>query len=237
MAKLHPVPRQQGSPPRTSSSPSRTKDAAPTPAGARPAKTRPRRPRQPLRRSQAKSKQAPANTEDLRHRLFALPQRSGNAEQRRASPASSTSCSASGVPGYETFKSAPRRRFRFDSKTMELRPLQGRLQGHRRHRDRPGRPARPAPPHLNFAIRPAGRGAPTIDPKPILDGWKLLETTAIYRAAGQEPVRRQPTGRPGPADVEVGSSSSGCSPTRRLSIYPAAATTSPPARSTAACSR
>src|SRR6185503_9921948 len=36
-------------------------------------------------------------------------------------------------------------------------------------------------PHLNFSIRPAGRGAPRIDPKPILDGWKLLEATAIYR--------------------------------------------------------
>ena len=43
------------------------------------------------------------------------------------------------------------------------------------------------PPHVNFAIRPAGRGAPTIDPKPILDGWKLLETTAIYRAADKNP--------------------------------------------------
>ncbi len=42
-------------------------------------------------------------------------------------------------------------------------------------------------PHLNFAIRPAGRGAPKIDPKPILDGWKLLEDTAIYRAAGKNP--------------------------------------------------
>jgi hypothetical protein len=42
-------------------------------------------------------------------------------------------------------------------------------------------------PHLNFAIRPAGRGAPKIDPKPILDGWKLLEATAIYRAAGKDP--------------------------------------------------
>jgi Transglycosylase SLT domain len=40
-------------------------------------------------------------------------------------------------------------------------------------------------PHLNFAIRPAGRGAPRIDPKPILDGWKLLEATAIYRAVGK----------------------------------------------------
>ena len=42
-------------------------------------------------------------------------------------------------------------------------------------------------PHINFAIRPAGRGAPSIDPKPILDGWKLLEATAIYRAAGKNP--------------------------------------------------
>ncbi|MGE5335935.1 MAG: lytic murein transglycosylase [Nitrososphaerota archaeon] len=42
-------------------------------------------------------------------------------------------------------------------------------------------------PHLNFAIRPAGKGAPQIDPKPILDGWKLLEATAIYRAKGKTP--------------------------------------------------
>jgi len=40
-------------------------------------------------------------------------------------------------------------------------------------------------PHVEFAIRPAGRGAPQIDPKPILDGWKLLESTAIYRANGK----------------------------------------------------
>jgi hypothetical protein len=44
-----------------------------------------------------------------------------------------------------------------------------------------------AAPHINFSIRPAGRGAPRIDPKPILDGWKLLEATAIYRAAGKNP--------------------------------------------------
>jgi hypothetical protein len=42
-------------------------------------------------------------------------------------------------------------------------------------------------PYLRFEIRPAGSGAPRIDPKPILDGWKLLESTAIYRAAGKNP--------------------------------------------------
>jgi murein DD-endopeptidase MepM/ murein hydrolase activator NlpD len=41
--------------------------------------------------------------------------------------------------------------------------------------------------HLRFMIRPAGSKAPYIDPKPILDGWKLLEATAVYRAAGVNP--------------------------------------------------
>jgi hypothetical protein len=40
---------------------------------------------------------------------------------------------------------------------------------------------------VRFEIRPAGRGAPRIDPKPILDGWKLLESTAVYRANGRNP--------------------------------------------------
>src|SRR5262249_56056106 len=52
---------------------------------------------------------------------------------------------------------------------------------------------RSAAPHLNLAIRPAGRGAPSIDPKPILDGWKLLETTAIYRAQDKNPFASSPT--------------------------------------------
>jgi hypothetical protein len=48
-------------------------------------------------------------------------------------------------------------------------------------------------PHVRFEIRPAGRGAPRIDPKPILDGWKLLESTAIYRAQGENPFKADPT--------------------------------------------
>jgi soluble lytic murein transglycosylase-like protein len=43
------------------------------------------------------------------------------------------------------------------------------------------------PSPLRFEIRPAGRGAPRIDPKPILDGWKLLESTAAHRANGSNP--------------------------------------------------
>ncbi|HEX8975318.1 MAG TPA: lytic murein transglycosylase [Solirubrobacteraceae bacterium] len=50
-----------------------------------------------------------------------------------------------------------------------------------------GGPSQHVSPHLYFTIRPAGRNAPLIDPKPILDGWKLLEATAVYRAAGMDP--------------------------------------------------
>ena len=54
--------------------------------------------------------------------------------------------------------------------------------------------------HINFSIRPAGRGAPTIDPKPILDGWKLLEATAIYRVADKDPfANNDRVDRPDPA--------------------------------------
>ena len=54
-----------------------------------------------------------------------------------------------------------------------------------------------------FQIRPAGRGAPRIDPRPILDGWKLLESTAAYGAVGHNAVsehqRREPIDRPADA--------------------------------------
>jgi Transglycosylase SLT domain len=42
-------------------------------------------------------------------------------------------------------------------------------------------------PHVLFQIRPAGVGAPLIDPKPILDGWVQLENTSIFRAKGENP--------------------------------------------------
>jgi hypothetical protein len=41
--------------------------------------------------------------------------------------------------------------------------------------------------HLVFMIRPAGRDAPLIDPKPVLDGWELLQASSIYRAANIDP--------------------------------------------------
>jgi hypothetical protein len=139
-----------------------------------------------------KDRSAPANSENSRQRLFALPHRSGNGNQSSVTGQLDSLLGRS-VPGYETFKSALSSSPQFDSNTMQLKPLTkgskvtgGTVIG------RVGQPDA-QPPHLNFAIRPAGRGAPTIDPKPILDGWKLLETTAIYRAADKNPFTDNPT--------------------------------------------
>ncbi|HYU15093.1 MAG TPA: lytic murein transglycosylase [Candidatus Acidoferrum sp.] len=137
-----------------------------------------------------KAADAPVNTEELRDRLFALPERPANVNQASVS-GQLDSLLGERVPAYETFKSYFNGVFKFDSKTMELRPLKvgskvtgGTVLGRIGDATQTGTKGAP---HVNFAIRPAGRGAPKIDPKPILDGWKLLETTAIYRAAGQDP--------------------------------------------------
>ncbi len=129
---------------------------------------------------------APANTEDTRDRLYAYPERREN--QRRAGLSGQLdSLLAERMPGYEQFKGYLANVMRFDPERMELRPLAkgsevtaGTVLG------RIAKTTALAP-HVHFSIRPAGRGAPKIDPKPILDGWKLLEATAIYRAAGKDP--------------------------------------------------
>jgi Transglycosylase SLT domain len=88
--------------------------------------------------------------------------------------------------GFETYRTYFSRPFGIDSKDVRLRRLKvgsrvigGTILG------RVGRTVEGKAAHLYFEIRPAGRGAPRIDPKPILDGWKLLEATAIYRASGR----------------------------------------------------
>ncbi|MGH2916426.1 MAG: hypothetical protein ACRDMX_15715, partial [Solirubrobacteraceae bacterium] len=50
-----------------------------------------------------------------------------------------------------------------------------------------GGPSQGVSSHLYFMVQPAGTHSPYIDPKPILDGWKLLEATAVYRADGIDP--------------------------------------------------
>jgi hypothetical protein len=128
----------------------------------------------------------PVNTEDARERLYAFPERPRNVDRADLS-GQLDSLLAKKLPGYESFKTYFSGALRFDRETMEMRPLKegskviaGTVLG------KIGDGGDTAS-HVHFAIRPAGRGAPKIDPKPILDGWKLLEATAIYRAAGEDP--------------------------------------------------
>ncbi len=102
--------------------------------------------------------------------------------------------------------------------------------GARRHLlGRIGRASSATKPYVRFEIRPAGRGAPRIDPKPILDGWKLLESTAIYRAKGKNPFVGPDAATPTIGQILLMSKEtlpSACSPTRGSRSMAAAATTS-----------
>jgi murein DD-endopeptidase MepM/ murein hydrolase activator NlpD len=65
--------------------------------------------------------------------------------------------------------------------------LAGTVLGHVGAVDASPAAAGEAQPHMFFQIRPAGAGAPLIDPKPVLDGWVALENTSIFRAKGENP--------------------------------------------------
>ena len=140
--------------------------------------------REPERRAAPESHDAPQASAPVKQRLFAHPSMEGAREfggleqllDRRARRDGS----------YEVYRNYFSRPFGLDPSKVTLRRLKegsrvigGTVIG-RVGRTLPGRAA-----HLDFSIRPAGRGAPKIDPKPILDGWKLLEATAIYRASGR----------------------------------------------------
>jgi murein DD-endopeptidase MepM/ murein hydrolase activator NlpD len=105
----------------------------------------------------------PIDSQNLRPRLYALP---GRVDNRRREEARAGGQRPAGSPGSLKVGS------RVIAGTVLARIAAGE---------------NGAAPHVNFSIRPAGRGAPRIDPKPILDGWKLLEATAIYRAKGKNP--------------------------------------------------
>jgi hypothetical protein len=63
--------------------------------------------------------------------------------------------------------------------------------------------ASPAEGELIFQIRPAGVGAPLIDPKPILDAWVSLGNSLAFRAVGRNrfPAARAATSAPTAAPV------------------------------------
>jgi Transglycosylase SLT domain len=126
-----------------------------------------------------------------KERLFANPARPANREVAEETG------QLLDQAGFEVFKV-------YFSKTLRLKPSEVKLKTLKKGSrviggtvlGRVGKvksgPGSKLAPHLNFSIRPAGRGAPRIDPKPILDGWKLLEATAIYRAAGRNPFVASP---------------------------------------------
>jgi murein DD-endopeptidase MepM/ murein hydrolase activator NlpD len=119
-----------------------------------------------------KEKRVPVDSENIRPRLYALPNR---VEQRRRAEATQAVDNAAAVGADGTLK--------VGSKVIAGTVLA-----------RIGVGSDSVDPHINFSIRPAGRGAPRIDPKPILDGWKLLEATAIYRAKGKNPFAKNLSG-------------------------------------------
>ncbi|MGD9737252.1 MAG: lytic murein transglycosylase [Solirubrobacterales bacterium] len=135
-----------------------------------------------------KEEQVPVETQDLRPRLRALPQRAegGRGADGRGgdAKASAGKFAAGGGKGEAETEVLPADgKLRVGSKVIAGTVL-GRI----------GAAERGVDPHLNFSIRPAGKGAPRIDPKPILDGWKLLEATAIYRAKGKNPFNKRLSG-------------------------------------------
>ena len=129
----------------------------------------------------AKKAQASA---PVKQRLFAHPEMPGSREAGGLEQQLDSEARRSGK--FSTFKAYFSRPFGLDPSKVRLRPLRkgshviGGTVIARVGQTEAGKAA-----HLDFAIRPAGRGAPNIDPKPILDGWKLLEATAIYRASGR----------------------------------------------------
>jgi hypothetical protein len=120
----------------------------------------------------------------VKQRLFAHPEMEGARQAGGLDQLLDAKARRDGT--YETYRNYFSRPFGLDPSKVTLRRLRkgsrvigGTILG------RIGQTVEGRAAHLDFSIRPAGKGAPRIDPKPILDGWKLLEATAIYRASGR----------------------------------------------------
>jgi hypothetical protein len=156
------------------------KPTAPASAGRQPAKKKARsKPRKKVVHPDASQASVPVKERLFAHPGSALSRQAGGLEQLLDQKARKDG-------GFETFKAYVSRPYGLNAKDVRLKRLKagahvigGTILGHLGQRSG-GKGA-----HLHFEIRPAGRGAPRIDPKPILDGWKLLEATAIYRASGK----------------------------------------------------
>jgi len=124
-----------------------------------------------------------SSPQQTKERLFAHPSRPASKSAGGLEQIFNAQATAA---GFSTFQNYFSKALGLNAKNSRLRRLRagahvvsGTILG------RIGQDARRQAPHVFFQIRPTGKGAPLIDPKPILDGWKLLEATAIYRASGK----------------------------------------------------
>ncbi len=182
-AKYYPVPREEAATERSARALSANAKANRDSKPATPASSG----RQPNLHS-ATDSSGPASEDQasvpVKERIFAHPDSPGARESGGLEQLMDMKAVRDG--GFATYDNRFARPIRLDPKRFRLRRLRkganvigGTVLG------RVGRPVEGKAAHLEFGIRPAGRGAPRIDPKPILDGWKLLEATAIYRASGK----------------------------------------------------
>jgi len=132
------------------------------------------------------------NTENGRSRVYASPLRPSN--QKRAttdgqsiqnSIRQAQGIGIEGKPGdYLIYDGSKSGIYRFDPESTELRELK---KGSRVVAGTVlGRLADTSVASVNFSIKPGGEETPQIDPKPFLDGWKLLAETNIYSARGKD---------------------------------------------------
>ncbi|HEX8120592.1 MAG TPA: lytic murein transglycosylase [Solirubrobacteraceae bacterium] len=174
LTKRHPVLREQPATAPAGMYANPPRDPAPTaPASAG---TQPKKAAAKRHAASKKKPAAPAERRPVKERLFASPARPGalhhGGDRQIGALPGQTDLELLGLPRDQIEMKRLRRGSRVIGGTVL-----GRI----------GRTSAEQAPHVVFSIRPAGRGAPRIDPKPILDGWKLLESTAIYRARRSNP--------------------------------------------------
>ncbi|MDP8943183.1 MAG: lytic murein transglycosylase [Actinomycetota bacterium] len=188
LSRLYPVPKADVRDPALDEAASPGDDPRPaSPASAGRQVERERASQRGRRPGAARRAPTPRPTVPYKDRLFANPDRP---RAKAAGGIDQILSATSRLDGFTTFRNYFSRAFGLNAKDVRLKRLRrgsrvigGTIIG------RVGRPDPTKASHLKFEIRPAGRGAPRIDPKPILDGWKLLEATAIYRASGRNALR------------------------------------------------
>jgi hypothetical protein len=185
LAKVYPVPKAEAKAAAASKSifqvvgANDPKPSAPASAGVqRPGAAAPApKKKKAGKRASAKAK-SPITV--FKQRLFAHPQR---AQAKRHGGLDQILATGLRNKGFETYDNYFSRGLGLNSKNAVLRRL--KVGSHVIGSTVLGRVGDGKSPHLHFEIQPAGKGAPKIDPKPFLDGWKLLESSAIYRAKGR----------------------------------------------------